>query len=271
MDNLPYTLTVNELWLLLSQYGPAYVLGMENPYLGWLADEIESAHHQAVDSLLARGLARPLTDETIDVDDQLLAMAEACVHPIHSVVLQVSQANGQGEQRYIHFTDGLIVDHQVTGLDQHVLSSYASRTALLESMSTIFRLNSGTRGRGSAFQLPETALYQAAELAASGRPDEISVVLKEAGLQKPDIEALQAALTHPVANVSLAVIANQGNPDTQHVRGFGILESEADLWLLCPFDQLGQPKVEFIPIDAAGIRQRLEETLPASAPEKEAA
>jgi hypothetical protein len=256
------TLTTAELWLLLSQSGPAFVLGMENPYLGWLADEIEGAHKQAAESLLERGIAQKMTDETLEVDDMLMALVSTMSHPQHSLVLQISSPNGESEQRYIHFSENLIIEHRALPLDQHELFTYPDQQLLINYLINSLHLDPQIEGHGNAFQLPEANLFQAVELVANGKPNEIISLLRDAGLTKSEAAALQKTITNPIANASLAVIANQGDPDTQHVRGFGVLQSSTDLWLMCPFDRVGQPQIEFIPINAEGIRQRVEETVP---------
>lgn len=261
-DTTVYLFSTSELWLLLSQFAPVYVLGIENPYLGWLSEEIEVANRQAADSLLERGLARPATDETVDIGDDLLAMVETCARPVHSAILQVSTSDGQSSQTYFHFADHLIVEHQQTNLGSHTLQSFSTGKGLLEHIIGALRLNDAICESGRTFELSETALYEAVELAGKNNFLAATEKLRQAGLSEANTEALLAAVTTPTANASLAVIANQGDPDTQHVRGFGILQSAAHLWLMRPYDKLGQPQVEFLSVDAAEIRRRLEETLP---------
>lgn len=261
--SLSYQLSTDEFWLLLSQHGPAFVIGMENPHLGWLAEEIEAANRQAVDSLLARGLARPMTDETVDVDDDLLAMAEACVQCRHTLILQISNGADQSQQRMIHLADNLTVEHVESEPGKHTLTALPTSESVMERMTDALRLNTPTSGRGKTFQMPEETLYQAVELVSKQNLSDAVDVLKNAELSQSDTQALIAVLSAPVANASLVVIANQNDPDAQHIRGFGVLEGSDDLWIMQPRDHMGQPRVEFIPTDAAGIRRRLEEVLPA--------
>lgn len=255
-------LSTPELWLLLSQFGPAVVLGIEDPYLGWLADEVKDAHQKAAQSLLERGLAQPVDSGTIDVDDDLLALTEIIAHPQHTAILQVSSRAGDGAQRYFYLSDTRAVERIDVEDGKQQLNSIPADGALVKCLADLMRSGPPRVGRGMAFSLPEETLFKAAEFAAQGDENAIDEALTASGLTDSNAAALKLALTHPMANASLAVIINIGKPEVQHVSGFGILESEQDLWLLCPYEDHGKQFVEVRPTDDNGIQRRLEETLP---------
>ena len=257
----PKLLHVHEFWLLLSQYAPAVVLGVDNPYTGWLADEIEEANRQAVESLLERGLITETADG-YDADDELLAMAEVCVHPRHTVILQRSLEDGGNEQRFIHISDKLIVEHYLAEPEKHMLGTIPSHQALIDHMTERLGLHAAGQGKGKPFKLPEALLFEVSALGEAGQAEEIRAKLKDAGLDEPELTALVDTLCEPKANSSIAVVANQGDPESQHVRGFGLLQGAADLWVMTPFESLGKPFVDFTPASIADIRERVEGAIP---------
>lgn len=55
---LSIDLSSDEFWFLLQQFGPAVVLGVQNPHLGWLIEEIEKADRTALRSLVDREIVR---------------------------------------------------------------------------------------------------------------------------------------------------------------------------------------------------------------------
>ncbi|HQP09374.1 MAG TPA: hypothetical protein PLY85_10155, partial [Anaerolineaceae bacterium] len=125
------------------------------------------------------------------------------------------------------------------------------------------------QGIGEEFLISQDALYKASELAAAGDLPGLAEVVSNCGLSPEHASALQGALLHTAANASIAVVANMGDPETQHVSGFGILESEQDLWLMAPCELYGQPYVELKPASHAGILQRLSEIIPGWQPDLE--
>jgi len=254
-------LEIRELWLLLSQFGPAFVLGVQNPYQGWLTEEIEAAHRKAAISLLERGLAQFLTDETLDVDDDLMVMAKAITHPEDTIILQCSKEDS-GRQHYFHCANDTVVERVEVAADKHLVSILPSRNSLAARVLSEVDLPAAPGCRGEAFQMLEGALFQAAEAAAKGELLRMEEALQESGIGDSLASALKAALTATVFNGSIVVIANQNDAETQHVRGFGILAGAEDIWLMVPVDGQSQPYIELRPTTAQTVRQKITEILP---------
>ena len=262
-------LSTPELWLLLRQFGPAFILGIEDPHPGWLAEEEADAHRRAAESLLARGLAKTNDEETIDVDDMLYEMAAIIAHPQHTMILQNSSRTGDGSQRYYYLSGNQVVERELLEQDSHLLRRTAAGNSFLKGLAELMHPASALQGNGEEFLISQDALYKASELAAAGDLPGLAEVVSNSGLSLEQASALQSALLHTAANASIAVVANMGDPETQHVSGFGILESEHDLWMMAPCEIHGQPYVELKPANHADILQRLSEIIPGYQPDLE--
>jgi len=259
-----YTLELNsdELWFLMSLFGPAYVLGMENPHHGWLAEETEKADRKAINALVERDLIEAIPEEDIKVDDALLSVIEACVHPEHSLIVYSQTADGKNKERYIHFFGDQIVEHIESESGIHQLTTFSSREALEEHLKDDLRFSSQTSSKSPPFYITEETLFSASRLYAEGKVKKARAILDELSLDPTVVQALDDVFRNPIANSSFVVIANQKNPETQHVRGFGILEGKTEFWLMCPTERMGQHQVEFDPASAKIAHQRLVEILP---------
>ncbi|HPC07079.1 MAG TPA: ESX secretion-associated protein EspG, partial [Anaerolineaceae bacterium] len=256
-----------ELWLLLRQFGPAFILGIEDPYPGWLAEEEADAHRKAAENLLSRGLAKASDEKTIDVDDALYEIAAIIAHPQHTIILQISSSKGDGSQRYYYLSGNQVVERELLEQDSHLLRRTAAGNSFLKGLAELMHPASALQGNGEEFLISQDALYKASELAAAGDLPGLAEVVSNSGLSLEQASALQSALLHTAANASIAVVANMGDPETQHVSGFGILESEHDLWMMAPCEIHGQPYVELKPANHADILQRLSEIIPGFQPE----
>lgn len=262
-------LSTPELWLLLRQFGPAFILGIEDPYPGWLAEEEADAHRKAAESLLARGLAKGNDEKTIDVDDELYEMAAIVAHPQHTIILQISSRTGDGSQRYYYLSGNQVVERELLEQDSHLLSRKAAGNSFLKGLAKLMHPATAIQGKGAEMLILQDALYKASELAAAGDSLGLAEVVASCDLSPEQASALQSALLHTAANASIAVVANMGDPETQHVSGFGILESEHDLWMMAPCEIHGQPYVELKPANHADILQRLSDIIPGYQPDLE--
>ncbi len=262
-------LSTPELWLLLSQFGPAFILGIQDPHPGWLAEEEADAHRRAAESLLARGLAKANDEETIDVDDMLYEMAAIIAHPQHTIILQISSLTGDGTQRYYYLANNQVIERVQPEQDSHLLSRKAVGNALLTELAELMHPASAIQGKGAEMLISQDVLYKASELATAGDRQGLAETVSSCDLSPEQASALKSALLHTAANASIAVVANMGDPDTQYVSGFGILESEQDLWLMAPCELHGQPYVELRPASHADILQRLSDIIPGYQPDLE--
>jgi hypothetical protein len=267
MDNIkrpsPIELSVPEMWFLMSQFSPAYVLGMENPHLGWLIEEIEEADRTAVQALIQKGMVKIVDASSIELDDNLASMISGCTHPEHSLIVNSGDEKEKGGfPRYIHFSKGLIIEHIQTEMGRHQLLLIKDQNEIISLLKENLRPDSKTRGTTSEFFILEELLYKATNSFSQGDGVGGKALLQKSDLEPENSAALAGALENPVANASFVVIYNQNNPATQYVQGFGILESREQFWILRPIEREGKRLVEFTPADAKSIRKHFVEILP---------
>ena len=102
-------LTRTELWFLFEQLAPAALVGFKNPYLGWLADEVELDQKTTLSSLLIRDLVRMIADDEIALEESVAELVGVCAHADHSLI--VKWRHGEKElQSHAHFGNALIVE-----------------------------------------------------------------------------------------------------------------------------------------------------------------
>jgi hypothetical protein len=256
-------LSTNELWFLMNQFSPAYVLGMENPHMGWLTEEIEEADRIAIQALIQKGMVKIVDAGNIDLDDNIAALIQGCTHPDHTLIVNGGkERDNAGLTRYIHFANGSIIEHVEIETGKHQLSSLRNRNDILAHLQENLRVDSKTKGTTESFLLSEEVLYKVTSLFSQGNGEEEKALLLKSDLEPANAAALSDALENIVANASFIVICNQSDPATQRVNGFGILESTKQLWMMHPVEREGKRLVEFTPVDAKSIRKHFIELLP---------
>ena len=258
-----FNFSTDELWFLMSQFGPAYVVGMENPHLGWLIEEIEEADRTAVQGLIEKGTVRIIEEGKIDLDDTVAALIRACTHPEHSLI--VNGGNDKDDAsltRYIHFANGLIIEHVKMKSGEHQLTLLKNHDEILVRLEENLRDGTNTKGTTDPFFISEEALYNATSLFSQGKPKKGRALLQESVLEPVCATALADTLSNLVANASFVVICNQNNASTQRVSGFGILEGEDQFWVMKPIKKDGKQVVEFTSTDAQLVQEQFVELLP---------
>lgn len=257
-------LTSEQFWLLASAHGPAYVVGIENPHLGWLADEIENAEEQSARSLVEAGWAKwEKEGEVLAVNDDLLKLVETCIKPKHTVIVTPADKTLKG--KFIHFDEERIVC-RITSEKEHHLQPVADTAEILELLKQDLCLDSIKDSHFERLPIDEEALLAITQTAAKD-PAKAADMLAEEWKNQPKAirERLLAALESITANSSLITIFNQDKRETQHTRGFGLLEGKDDLFLLETTSSMGKPVVEISGTNPARIRELFQSILPVSA------
>ena len=264
VDHLSLEFSTQELWLLFSLFGPAVILGVKNPYLGWLMDEREEAQKDALLMLVDRDLVRVVSEDEIAVDDVLTQMVDTCVSPRHTLILQTqgADASENGRQRFIHYGSHMIVEHATLSAQQHHLTAIKDNSVLIDYITPLLRLDTLAQSKGKRFQVEEKILFEARKLCENKSDQEALSLLLESGLDDKVASALVSTLNGPVSNSAAVVVVNRVERNTQHVRGMAILEGERDVWIIRPYDRNGSAYVEFTPANAEILKRRLIAILP---------
>ena len=258
-----FQLQTSELWFLFSQFPPAFVLGIDNPYTGWLADEIEIQNKNAIEGLLSKGFANQLDDETLDIHDELFDMIKTCAHPLHTIILQISLPDNASQQVYYHFNETEIIEHTTNPAGEHLLQKYLSMEIFFDRVFSLLNLNPDILGNGKVIKIPEDTLSKSIDMLSGKHDTSFEEYMHDIDLSLTEIEKIKRALTKPVANSSIAILLNQENPDGLQVRGFGLLQSSTDFWMMQPYNNNENPKIELIPTTIQSVKEKLTEITPA--------
>lgn len=259
--NIKYTLTNEQFWLLASAFGPTFVIGFENPYLGWLADDINNAQQKTIQSLIEAGWAEwDKADESLEVDDDLYHLVETCIKPKHALMVNPVDKSLNG--KFFYFDEQQIV-YRLVKNQQNILQPLDGVDAIKKIVAEDLRQQSSIKSKIPPITIPEETLKDLTQSAGEDvekARQTLETELKD--LSSKDKQRLLDALTGIVANSSFVTVFNQDNLETQHTAGFGILEGERDLFLLDARESMGRSMVEIRGVDANKIIERFEQILP---------
>ncbi len=258
--------STQEMIFLASLLGADMLLGVDDPFVGWLAAEIEHAWEETREALAERSFIQVQPDGGILMDVAIAALVGACAFPDASFVVTSTLASGETATRYLHVTKQLAVEQasvtELTGA--YRLTALENGRAAYKRILEIFGLNGQGAVSASGGELPEVALIQARETAPEAGREEVQKVLEKAGLSNDTAAALSETLVNPIANGSLVALSHRET--VWNVGGLGLLEGQNGLWRLRAFTRSGENWVEAIPCDAneAGeaIRRVMNRVLP---------
>lgn len=261
MDEQPLAVTCSpfETAFLAGLLGATSLVGLADPFHGWLADEIEAAWAEARATLAGRHFIEVQGDGRIVMDIGVAALISTWAFADASLLLTCTMADGLAENCNFHIRQGRAVEQKVTEDGKISLAPLKDVSVVYRQIAERLQLRDQPAATGARASLPEAALARARVAAAERGAGAASAVLQEAQLPAATADALAEVLARPVFNGALAALARCGIG--WDVTGMGVLEAPSGLWRLRAFTQEGENWVEAVPCDARRARAELRRVL----------
>jgi len=263
MEHYPtLELDEDELWFLLSQYGSGIIVGMYDNYHGRRSEEIRAANETAFQSMVQHGILQLASENEVFLAEWIISLLGVCHHPVHSLIVQYQVAGEPLRRTFIHYGDNLIVELCETEPHKYLCRIVPDQEALIDLFDGFLCSDTNLFSGEREFRLTTSALCRARDLCFKGNLQGAQNALISEGFEEEQARSLTRSLYKPVKNTSVIVIANRNTTETQHIRGFSILEGADDLWILNLYEENGEEEIAFIPANAEKVRARFLDILP---------
>ena len=232
-----------ELYTLAALLGGEILIGVPDPFPGWLTEEIQAAMDEARQSLVARGVLASRSEGEVGMDVVAAALVGTLIAPRTAFLLTHTVPEPSSRQINIYHRPPLTVAmEQREG--QWVLQFLPDTDAIVHQVRELWSLDAQQAVRASPFSLPESVMEEARQVRPLGET-EIQKRLEKAGIPPASAGALAHTLANPLQNGALVAIGSRrGVWDTG---GLGMLEGENGLWLLRSFSRQQDPWIECVP------------------------
>lgn len=244
----------DELYTLASLLGGEMLIGVPDPFPGWLTEEIQAAMDEARQALTARGILASHGEEGVVMDVVAAALVGTLIAPRAAFLLTRTTPDPSALQINLYHRPPLTVAmEQREG--QWVLRFLPDTDAIVHQVRELWGLGAQRAVRTSPFSLPESGMEEARQARPLGEV-EIQKRLEKAGVPSASAGALARTLANPRQNGALVAIGfRQGVWDTG---GLGMLEGENGLWLLRSFSRQQTPWVECRPCSSQELMAEVE-------------
>lgn len=230
------------------------LVGLADPFAGWLTAEVEAAWETVRAALAARHFIAVEADGAITMDTGVATLMSVWALADASLLLTCTDQKGTETCNY-HLTASMAVE-------QRILTDGIVHVVALRNVSAVFtrliqklRLNGQPAAAGPRIALAADALGEVRRLAADKGAEAAVAALRRHRVPESATEPLASTLAAPVFNAALAVLARRQSG--WDVAGVGFLEGLTGLWRLRVFVSEGEQRVELIPCSAVEARREL--------------
>lgn len=242
-----------ELFTLASMLGGETLLGVPDPFPGWLTEEIEGAVEKARQSLIERGYLKE-QDGALHMDVLVAALVATVANPDTAILLTVHQPPHKPQWKAFYWRSPLSVTLHPEE-DHYTLASLpSSQDALSLSLKT-WGVDAQEPALGETFAVLQKVLDTTREALEQGEQEAIRV-LHLAGVEPDSARSFVRTLRTGVRNGTL--IAFRPLETTWQVGGIGMLEGKNGLWRLRPFQRQNAEWVECTPCSANELMEEMQ-------------
>lgn len=254
-------LSHHEFHLLLSQFAPVAALGWENPYTGWLTEEIQAVQKKALTSLVDRDLIRMIAKNEIALEENIAALFTACAKPDFSLFVISSKNVRSPSQTVIHCKDKLIIEHSIKK-ETHTLAVIPNWQELVDQLVPMLSSKATGKPSGEAFEVSEDVFAACEELVKKDKASEAKKLLKSEKLEAKSSKALIDGMLATARRSAVIVVPSKQTSAAVIKTGMAVYETSKQTWLLRPFERAGKQFIEFNPANSALIAKEVQQLRP---------
>jgi hypothetical protein len=240
-----------ELFFLSAVIGGEALIGVQDPFPGWLTEEIQDVMEEVQVTLAQRGYISILPDRQVMIAPAVAPLVDTITFPAASFLVTISMADGYTEQRTFHLKASTIAKISIYGSDGYRLMAMADSDAVHQHVVTLWGIKQQPAVPTITIAVPETVLLEARRLAGDGDAAPAMDTLIQANVAKEPARVLAKTLAAPRCNGAL--VAFRRGEMAWQTAGIGMLDGSNGLWRLRSFERQGVPWVEAIPCDAATL------------------
>jgi hypothetical protein len=247
-----FTCSTSDLYTLAALLGGEMLLGLPDPFPGWLHEEIVAAMQKSQQHLTERGWLAPHPGGGVTMDVLPAALVGAMVQPQSVFLFTISEGSQPPQQQTFYLRPPLTVHLQAVGEDWQLSPLEAAE--ILPRIEKAWALQGQKAGRGERLEFPQAAL----ERGWAAREQGEAAVLE--ALRADWLSAAQARLLARLLSGAVrrsAVVALRRRGEGWETDGLAMLAGPAGLWKLRALTRSLEERVEAQPLSASALRADL--------------
>ncbi|MBN1921593.1 MAG: ESX secretion-associated protein EspG [Anaerolineae bacterium] len=238
------------------------LIGIPEPFPGWLTEEIEEQFPDIQQALQSRGLIQGYEDGSVELEDTLEASLRAVVLCDVAMIATLGTPQMEvAEQRMFYFKRPQLVELRGPEMEAesrfytlYALDGYPA--TLFEELVSWWETIAQPAPNCVSVTLQEADLMKARQMALEKGAAAVIDYFTTKGVNSETATALAETLATAKKNGALVIVARD---DTGwKTENSGLLEGENGLWRLHSRESGEQRLIECIPCDAAALRAELQ-------------
>jgi len=252
-------LSTQEYVLLAGLQGGTYLLGIDDPYLGYLQEEIEATWAQLQLDLIDRGILEAMQSEMPRITPEVVRLLEPCFAPQVSFLVTTHTPDDGAHQQILHVSESGIAQQNIGRDETHEFWLLSEVAEAYQQVIESFCLENQSEISGTELCIDEAEFTKATLAALAGNTEEAIKVLKQAGCNNTCAKQLVDQITSYQVNGSIVALAWRSN--SWEAADVNFLVGVERIWSIRPEADMGHHWLRLSPRSAEGARDDISRLL----------
>lgn len=222
--------TALELWFLFSKYSPTVIIGLPDPTLGFLTNDIQEISNQVQKSLIAKKIVEPEYNQGWKIREPIDKWVRDIAAPTHTILIVRRNRNKPETTFSYHFSQ-----RQVIGLFEHEKGHYSIDPAsnpqlIVELLMEPMMANIYIERDESSIEISSKDFEEIRVRIENGNIAE-AMKLASPLMEDEKFDRLAKTISDPVTRFSVLTFLNRNQKERQETKGFSVMAGEDDIWL----------------------------------------
>lgn len=254
----PFRCTERELFCLATLMSGRYLLGIADPFPGWLTEEIQEAMEDTVAVLTQRQIVTQ-TDSGTVVQPEIAILVDALTHCDVAITTSLAKPLQPPQQRQFYFRRPQVLEvsqQQENGVVTYLLTPLGRHpTRIYEEIVGWWDGLAYPAAGEHSLVIREDALVKAQRKAMADGEFAAEELLVSIGI--PEAAAQSMSVTLATSSLNGALAFTRLNEDGWQTEGLGMLAGVNGLWCLHSVERAGEHCIECVPCDAKGLHAKI--------------
>lgn len=250
----PFRCTERELFCLATLMNGRYLLGIADPFPGWLTEEIQEVMEDVVAGLVQRQIVTQ-TDSGTVVQPDIAILVDALTHCDVAITVSLAKPLHPPQKRQFYFRRPQVLEvsqQQENGVVTYLLTPLGCHpTRIYDEIVGWWDVQAHPAAGEQSLVIHEDALVEAHRIAIADGEFAAKESLVSIGIPAAAAESMSVTLATASLNGALAFTRLNG--DGWQTEGLGMLAGVNGLWCLHSVERTGEHFIECVTCDAKGL------------------
>ena len=245
-----------ELCLLAGLLKIPNLIGLEDPFSGFLTDEVQDLLEQTIHILVEKGYLEIQPDDSLIMDAGITTLVEALALAKCTLLASCIDQYGKSRFRLIHLTVERPVEQEPVTNREIVLTAVRDLETLEQRLTDFLNLSAASAAPGPMLTLTEADITEARRLALEEGEETCLAFLNCIRVPSEAVKALATALGEGSGPGSLTVLHREAR-EMHYGESLAWLVGCHGAWRIQPLTQQEPVTVRLIPAATTEIQQRI--------------